>query len=773
LDVVGKDLDSIHGINQDVDNILDSAVETLKDIDALSKGTAFLLPVPFVDGIAGEISNIVNPFSNPLGDMVKVLTDIKKGIDDIDKVVKASDKVTDKVIVVDDSVELFLPKAAKTVTVLGYVIQIINCILPILAETSLSEKVAELQKKINTIDDNVDKAVTKVDTTINKLQKDLQKAEDECKKISTSINSIKGFTDKFSKVTNAIKPVSDAVDKVINTITPIKWVLKASDCLIKKVLKPAVDKIMEVTGLNKLVEPLKDKIESLLDIANMQTVLDSAGKAVADSVLRDVIKVLEKYPGVIKEVTDELNSAFGMFSPTSNDDLKKGLQECVAGLFDATVDPDAPAVIPDWPDDIDVYDDTSLVLQKRVRVKKIDWYSLYRKYDKVMLAKNRTKFSRVELMADEYPICTEIADKANSIVTAWESLNEAVLLLNKQVGILSETTNLPDSFNAEVRSFSMYLTFNAEILDTVTKLSLAQKWEDLLEQVSAWLKSQSGDCADILTEIASIKTSVVGYQDNVNGIVALISSEDIEKLQIAVNSYSQSLHLLLSGFDLADDHHPGNDDKDKLEAQRKKVLDNAQALLTDLGTLEDKITETTALYGKANDGLENVLSTYQKISPEGYILPDSMVNQLVKVSSILSQLQGVFEPLDAIIEALKDKSEIATVSGSFNPLAFAQRLLLRLDGSISTQVDNLDIKTLLYELTPISILKSDLYEFETKDLVADKGLLDSLSKQTAEITELINKGCTYTIDNEEVTNKFLDEDGVVSLIELSNKITQH
>jgi hypothetical protein len=244
-------------------------------------------------------------------------------------------------------------------------------------------------------------------------------------------------------------------------------------------------------------------------------------------------------------------------------------------------------------------------------------------------------------------------------------------------------------------------------------------------------------------------------------------------LQIAVNSYSQSLHLLLSGFDLADDHHPGNDDKDKLEAQRKKVLDNAQALLTDLGTLEDKITETTALYGKANDGLENVLSTYQKISPEGYILPDSMVNQLVKVSSILSQLQGVFEPLDAIIEALKDKSEIATVSGSFNPLAFAQRLLLRLDGSISTQVDNLDIKTLLYELTPISILKSDLYEFETKDLVADKGLLDSLSKQTAEITELINKGCTYTIDNEEVTNKFLDEDGVVSLIELSNKITQH
>jgi hypothetical protein len=106
-------------------------------------------------------------------------------------------------------------------------------------------------------------------------------------------------------------------------------------------------------------------------------------------------------------------------------------------------------------------------------------------------------------------------------------------------------------------------------------------------------------------------------------------------------------------------------------------------------------------------------------------------------------------------------------------LALAQELLKNLEVSISTQVNNLDIKTLLYELTPISILKSNLYEFETKDLVADKGLLDSLSKQTAEITELINKGCTYTIDNEEVTNKFLDEDGVVGLIELSNKITQH
>lgn len=773
LVAVGTDLESIHGINTDVDKILGCFVGTLKTFDSLNDGVTFLIPIPFVGGLACEISGVVTPFRVPLKMMEDVLDGIDKGINGIDKVIQASDKITNKIITVDNSVELFLPKAAKTVTVLGYVIQIIKCVLPILCETTLSEKVEELEAKINDIYAKVDKAVGKVDGTIHSLQSDLVKVETDCNNISTGIDGIKDFTDRFSKVADVINPVTNAVDRVIDTVTPIKWVLKKTDCLINKILKPAVDEILKETGLGKLVDPLKNKLESLLDLKNMQKELSGAEKAVVESILREEIDILMSYPEVIETVKGDLNSAFGKFSPMSNEDLKEILQECVSELFDAKIDPNVPVVIPDWPDEIDVYDDSLLMLRKRVRIKKIDWSSLNRKYEVVMQERDKTPFSRVELKTEEYPICTEIANKANSIVAAWESLNKAVLLLEKQFGVLSETTDLPDSFNAEISSFSMYLTFNAEVLDTVSKLSVSTKWENVIEEVRTWLKSQSADCSDILTEIASIKTSVAAYQDNVNGIAALISPEDIEKLLSTVNSYALSLHLLLAGFDLADDHHPSDDDKAKLEEQRNKVLANAQALLADLRTLEDTITKTVALYGQANDGLENVLSAYQLISPEGYVLPESMVNQLVKVSSILSQLQGVFEPLDAIIDILKDKNEVVTVDGGFNPLAFAQRLLLSLYDSISSQVDNFDVKALLYDLTPISVLKSNLYDFETKKLDVDKELLDSLSKQTVGIKELINKGCTYTFDNEEITNKFVDEDDVAKLIELCNRITQH
>jgi hypothetical protein len=100
-------------------------------------------------------------------------------------------------------------------------------------------------------------------------------------------------------------------------------------------------------------------------------------------------------------------------------------------------------------------------------------------------------------------------------------------------------------------------------------------------------------------------------------------------------------------------------------------------------------------------------------------------------------------------------------------------LIQNIEGSVSTQVAGINLEQLLYDLAPISILKNSLVDFATKKLVVDEGLYASLFAQTTKIKELISKGCTYRIDDQEIVNKFVGEDDVTKLTELSVSVLNH
>jgi hypothetical protein len=777
--VVGNGIHIVHDISDRIDHTLKCVVGCTNAVDALGKGMTFLKPVPIVGSIANVLSTALKEIEMPLKAIKNTLKDVKTNLDKVDKVVKTSEDVTNKIVDTNNSLALFLPKAAKTITVLNYVLQIIDCVLPVVSGKDLQKKVDELKSKIADIEGKTQSVVTSIDGTFKEMEATLNSIETACQNVSEHMEGLRKISDVFTNVGHVLEPIGNAINKIIDVITPLRWLLNATKCLVKKILEPAINFILQKTGIQSLINSLIEKVEKALHIKDVKDALEKIVGDIVNGALMSGLKDFCTYPQRVLDAQNLLNKALGDFSPINNQLLAEKLKGCVTELFNVVIDPTAPAVIPDWPEEITVNSTPVLHIRRNVqRAKKFDWDSLYSRYSNdtltVTCAAVRGKVIEAEEPTDVYPICADIAKKANGIEKGWNQLDTLIKTLCNNVGILMGTTDLPAYFNAEINSFGVYLNFNVELIKFVSDLSLAKKWEKNLGEINAWLVDQSGDCTEILKTVVAIQASVSELQKHNLQISALISTEEVERMLCSVQSYSTGLHNLLACFELADDHNPSEENKKKLEEQRNKILENAQTLLKDMDVMKESLATTIKLYEQANNEIDSILCVYKRISPDGYILPDKMVDRLVHVSKILAQIQGVFEPLEAIVSVLrKDKAVEASVSGGYSPLKSAQKLIQNIEGSVSTQVAGINLEQLLYDLAPISILKNSLVDFATKKLVVDEGLYTSLFAQTTKIKELISKGCTYRIDDQEIVNKFVGEDDVTKLTELSVSVLNH
>lgn len=762
LNEVNDKLKIINDIISKVDEASNALNTCIKTLAVLADGASALSVVPIIGSFATILSKVLKSPEESLKILRNALNDIKKLAKELKNTTDAAQGVTQETIDLNTRLQLFLPGVAKTVIILDYVIQIAEAVEPMAAGIGLCEKIEELKSRINETISSAEKPVSGILDVYNEFSKALEDVKAKCREIENKTAGISSVVNSIKKISDLFMPVGTAIKKAIDAIAPIKWVIKAADCLINKLLNPVVNTILKETGLQELINELDVKIK---DYLGFNKIIEEVTSVIGNIEFSHKLKNIIGFRGKIDGLVADINKSLGEFSPVGNNLLGESLRKMLGELFDARIDLEKPAVIIDWAEFSMPNTVSDYCCRKAKREPRIIWNQDTELRNKVFIC---DYYENVSFSDGEYPLCLELAEKAGNITEGFSKIVELHNKLSESVCVLHNAAHLPALFKTEVQSVSVYFEFLSKTLDFFSKLKSCSKWSDKLSFIEAEIKRQSTDCTEILTEIDELYSAAEKYQEFADEISSLIKAEDINAFVVSVNTYACNLHVILDGFALADEHKPEESKAEELEKLKSKVLENTKNLSLLLDDIKVSLDENIKHYETAYANLTEMLSEYRKISPDGYILPENITAGLEKTAGLLSNAQGIFDPLELLLEALQD------YSGSSNENPYiglkAKNMLSDFSDKAMQGVSMENVCNFLESLSPIFLIKVNLRNFIDGSLIVNEHLLMDIKGEFQKLCGYLSKRFTYNLDGENIENNFFTEESVNELTTISFSI---
>lgn len=764
LNNVGDKLQTVHMVVSKIEETSKHLNTCISAVKNLSKGATFLSMVPLVGGFIGALSKVLKTVEGSLNAVQNALNDIKKAAKELEKTVNVANNGVQSTIDFNNKLVVCLPKFVKTIKVLDYMLQIADCVVPVAMGTSLSGKLEEIRNKIEKIENSAIQPIDDMRKSFDELNSVLESIKQECVEIEAKTADIKTVIDSIKKISDILSPIGNAFQKIINAITPIKWVLKAAECLINKVLKPVIDAILKATGLQRLIDGIETKIIACL---GFDQIIDNIKEIFCKA---QFIKELQK----MASFNDDLQKTFGVlsnnlqeFSPMGNVDLGNSIKKMLGELFETQIDPTRPAYIPDWPEE-EVIMQVNYNHKKRTKRFDWNWYLVQEpmKDDMPKLCNNNIVICELH-----DSLCKEIARKAETIIQQMQDVEDKRIALNANIMTLEASLRLPDYFNLEIKSFQEYLRFISKSILFIANLSTTQSLKEKLSDISRWVEGQIKDCDSLISGITKLRTALTDNHCYSESILFAIHTEDVQNMGYTVNSYAESLQVMLDSFDLSAEHNPDAESIQKLNEVKIRIRENGNGLLQTLSEIEKSMEVVLQKYQLSCDKLDATLLKYKELSPEGYILSENTVRIINAVAEKLSQIEGVLDPLELLIEVLREKNDLM-VNG-FDVVSVAKNTLRNFSVQTVKSIEKTDTWELLNQLSPITYLKENIQDFVNNSLLLDKEVLDDLLQQVQNTVSQISKGYEYKYDEEIISNKLINDEDIKNIIETSNHIVEH
>ncbi|MEM9200732.1 MAG: hypothetical protein AAGC53_03695 [Actinomycetota bacterium] len=270
-------LSTVNTICVDISNVLDAANDVPSALDdcsdaltALAELADLLEAVPIIDVVVGPIVGIVETVSTAVDDaraaVDGVITDVvtpgKQIFDDLaDGTKSATNLISD--------VTQTVPDYVNTLSILSYCLDIAQILLASGAfagtapeETTKSfvdgmvaidQGIAAPIEALSSFADDFAQAINAIDAAFSQGTADLEAVLGD---VQAGLNTFASITD----------PIVDALHKVESAIAPVRWVLHAVDSVIKHVLEPILNEVLKVTGLESLVDHLKDALLTAIGV---------------------------------------------------------------------------------------------------------------------------------------------------------------------------------------------------------------------------------------------------------------------------------------------------------------------------------------------------------------------------------------------------------------------------------------------------------------------------------------------------------------------------
>lgn len=240
----------------------------------------------------------------------------------------------------------------------------------------------------------------------------------------------------------------------------------------------------------------------------------------------------------------------------------------------------------------------------------------------------------------------------------------------------------------------------------ISNISTSPSVKKNLAGMIKWTDNQIADCACVCDEIGSLQNALASYHVYSQSVLTAIHSEKVADMTHSVNSYAESLQQLLDGFDLAKEHHPDAETIKRLEEAKSRVLAKGNDVLQMLSDMENSANAVLQSYSIAHDGLNTTLKEFCELSPEGYLLPEKTVSTLATVSGWLSQVEGILEPLEMLIETLRENK--CEKTNGLDIVSMSKAMLCDFSQRTTNTIENGNFWSLLETISPISLLKKTI-----------------------------------------------------------------
>lgn len=149
-----------------------------------------------------------------------------------------------------------------------------------------------------------------------------------------------------------------------------------------------------------------------MKMLGFDNIIENIKNAIGDKILKD-LENIASFNTDMQKIFESLDAGMQKFSPISNSNLGDSLKSMLGELFEAQIDPNRPAVIPDWPE-LKIDDNIKRMTGLVKRYARIDW-------DNRLLTNFSETYSEIsafnvtELFELHDPLCVEIANKAKNI----------------------------------------------------------------------------------------------------------------------------------------------------------------------------------------------------------------------------------------------------------------------------------------------------------------------------------------------------------------------
>lgn len=390
-----------------VKNIVSIVDVLAKEVRALEQGfatvknvTKAMSCIPIVGTICTQFSNICQSAEAILKGFDKPIDVIRKGLDSADRTVKKVNTVVEKsyqkLVLTQDKLLVYQESG-----------KVIVSFVEIAEEFGLAEDILEkLETQASKIDNCLNDINYGIENFENTVLSEVGKIEEQIDALKSKFSTVLNVFDEISKI---IVPIGKAFDTILNVIKPLKWVLNAIGFIFDKLLKPAIDKVLAVTGIKKLIQELENKVLHALGIDKLKEEVENLVSSKICKPLEGVEDFLGNKLLSVENVLEDLNDVFS--SSAWETIVDKYINQYIDKVVN-NYDPKQPIVI-------------------KSTSEMVEYQPLFKMHNRICLKQGRCLIDSAELADTQFSngLITEIARQIRNINQMAERLKGELLVV--------------------------------------------------------------------------------------------------------------------------------------------------------------------------------------------------------------------------------------------------------------------------------------------------------------------------------------------------------
>lgn len=683
LDDVTEIVNVIDTVLKDVNQIPEILTGVTEILETLDVSITFLEPIPIVGEVAAVCETVVNAATELVTEANEVMTSLDEEIvapclpifNDINEGLTEAKKLV-------TTISHTIPDCLNTIEIISFMSDVATPLVGVLKGTKPGD---DLKALLNTLDEvkkdalvimtPLSKFLASLESGIKEINTDLGGAYQEIQKVANAV------TNGLNTVNGIFEPVLSSFHKIEDAIKPLKWVLDAAACIFDKILKPVINEIMKITGIDDLLKPIEDEIEKKLGIKPINTVLQGSNVNASNSAQWQSGTGTASTASGSKTWTD-LVDVLAKYSTQGPNGIKDDMFLLVSAIVGTPIDPNKPAVIPNWPSQPSMASSSLPNTQTTV-------LASYNRVQRTSVVQTKTSYlSNIsstppkttppvvlsQLLSSSTPVATtsavEVNSQDNTVANSSYSLSKLQDLAQKQVASLSEvqskskllSTNLalfekadqlPSYYQSEITEFATLFKGIKSVLDFLLDFDIMK---DTLTSIATPVNNAIANLKDIDPSLSDLLKYGNKIDDSVKNLVSEYPNNTAFTDSIHfIDAVYTGAKVLLALKNEAEELNSGlkNQFSDKIE-QLESDIESSVTVVT------KQIEELTSITQKAieeateiNDFLVEYASLFLTLSKSTAVISEEAMPKLSQGANVLNTISSILNPLSAIIEDMK------------------------------------------------------------------------------------------------------------------------